>query len=489
LSSKTAFAILPAVEAPAEKVVHSLMALSRSTVPIIYMHRPGIQAPRGPETRAIACECETLGELLEIAFQRETADLYLWVPPGVEVYRGGLEAFLDMFEAHPDAALLVSNYRQGDRTVEVTPLRDDLTEREDFGAVWGLTRWALEKAGGPDTGLKFATFYDLRLKLMEAGEVVHVPEETHSVEVPRETASASDVLFFPGRGAFGGFSYLFMDPAEEKEIEEVFYSCLRRRGAWLEPPRNKVVPSPLKDGDPAVSVIIPVHDRARFLPMAIESVRQGSFQDFELLIIDNASMDDSLAVAEGYAAEDPRVRTFPNDVNLISKALNLGVRNARGRYIAQLDSDDEYTPNTLATMVKHLESHPFCGLAISYYELMDEQGKTLEEFGVIKHDEYNPNNILRVDGAGAVRVWHKSVIEEFGGFQEHDFPNYGEDYDLVLKVGERYQVDRVREVCYRYRRHPGNTDALRRPEDKIRAKTLARSRALARRRRLNGYEA
>lgn len=167
-------------------------------------------------------------------------------------------------------------------------------------------------------------------------------------------------------------------------------------------------------------------------------------------------------------------------------ALNKGIAQAKGRYIAQLDSDDEYTPNTLTDMVGHLEAHPKCGLAISYYELMDEAGKVLEEFGVIEHLEYNLNNILRVDGAGAVRVWRKSVIEEFGGFNEVDFPNYGEDYDLVLKVGERYHVDRVHEVCYRYRRHPGNTDALRKPVDKITAKTLARTRALARRREING---
>ena len=487
MPNQTAYAILPAVEAPAEKVVHTLMSLGSSTIPTIYLHRPDREAPRGPDTRAIACDCQTLGELIEKARLQETADFYLWVPPGVEVLRGGLEAFVEAFEKKPDAALFVSDYIQGDRKISITPLREDLTEREDFGLIWGMPRWALEKIGGVDPRLRYATFYDLRLKLMEVGVVIHVPKVTHSVEAPKETSAKSDALFFPGRGAFGGFSYLFMDPEEEKETEEVFYACLKRRGAFLPEPGNKVAAAPIEKGDPIVSVIIPVHNRARFLPMAIESVLRGTMQDFEIIIVDNASMDESLAVAEEYVKKDSRIRTFANDVNVISKALNLGVHNARGRYIAQLDSDDEYPDNTLESMVGHLESHPMCGLAISYYELMDEQGTTLDEFGVIKHLEYNLNNILRVDGAGAVRVWHKSVIEEFGGFQEHDFPNYGEDYDLVLKVGEKYQVDRVHEICYRYRRHPGNTDALRRPEDKIRAKTFARTRAIERRRKLNGH--
>jgi GT2 family glycosyltransferase len=182
---------------------------------------------------------------------------------------------------------------------------------------------------------------------------------------------------------------------------------------------------------------------------------------------------------------DQRVRLLHCPENVIAKSLNTGVAAAQGRYIAQLDSDDEYIPDTLRSMVGYLEENPEMGLAISYYELMDERGKSLEEFGIIKHLEYNKNNILRVDGAGAVRVWRKSVLKEMGGFDEKELGGYGEDYDLVLKVSERYQVGRVHEVLYRYRRHGGNTDALIDNQRKIRAKSLARQNALRRRRELN----
>jgi len=485
VSPMSAYAIMPAVEAPAEKVVDSMMALSRSAIPTIYMHRPGVQAPYGPDTRSLPCSCKTLGELIETARLKVTADLYLWVPPGVKVLKDGLESFVEAFEKSPDSGLLVSNYKSGDRDVRIFPMRDDLTEREDFGAVWGFSAKALEEIGGANPDLRYTTFYDLRLRLMEVGGLLHIPKFTHIVESAEEGDSKAASLYFPGKGAFGGFSYLFMDKEEERETEEVFEACLKRRHAFLELPENTVTPVQQQPGSPLASVIIPVHNRARFLPLAIDSVLRGDFQDFEILVVDNASNDESLEVAMEYAAKNSRIRVLENDVNLISKALNMGVAEARGRYIAQLDSDDEYTGNTLADMVAHLESHPKCGLAISYYVLMDEEGITLEDFGIIKHLEYNLNNILRVDGAGAVRVWHKSVIQEFGGFNEPDFPNYGEDYDLVLKVSEKYQVDRVHSVCYRYRRHPGNTDALRRPEDKIRAKTFARLRAVERRRTLN----
>lgn len=486
MPSLTAYAILPAVDAPPDKVVRTMMSIGRTELPMLYMHSPDSDAPGGPEARSIPCRCTTLGELLAKAFRETAADLYLWVPPGVEVVRGGLERFVKAFEDDSGASLFVSDYRADGRDVSLYPLQGDLTEREDFGAVWGLPRWALEKIGGVNESLRSATFYDLRLKLAEVGSLKHLQGATHTVQLPQEQETThAEALFYPGHGAYGGFSYLFMEPEEEKEVEEVFYECLRRRGAWQELPDNEVTPAPLKEGDPIASVIIPVHNRARFLPFAVESVLRGALQDFEIIIVDNASLDNSLEVAREYEKKDERIRVLTNEVNLISQALNMGVREARGRYIAQLDSDDEYTANTLETMTAHLENNSKCGLAISYYELMDENGTTLEDFGVIKHLEYNLNNILRVDGAGAVRVWHKSVIEEFGGFNEVDFPNYGEDYDLVLKVSEKYHIDRVHEVCYRYRRHPGNTDALRRPEDKIRAKTFARSRAIERRRKLN----
>jgi GT2 family glycosyltransferase len=362
---------------------------------------------------------------------------------------------------------------------------DDITEREDWGALELYRIDALRRIGGCNPALRFRPDYDLRLRLTESRPACRLSQPLCTVPFrPSGEESASDALFYPGRGRFGGFSYLFLDPEEEREIEEIFYQALHRRGAFLEA-SSGVKFSLNTDSHPRVSVIIPVHNRARFLPLAVESVRRGSFSDFEIVIVDNASQDDTLKIAEQLSKDDPRVRVIALRDNIIARALNIGVRAAKGEYIAQLDSDDEYTPDTLAEMVKALDEHRDWALAISYYELMDESGKTLDDFGVVKHLEYSRNNILRVDGAGAVRCWRKRAIEEFGGFDEEDFGHYGEDYDLVLKVSEKYEVGRVHRVLYRYRRHPDNSDILRPHEMKIRNKTLARTKAIERRRRIN----
>lgn len=373
----------------------------------------------------------------------------------------------------------------GDIFVQVNTSTDDITEREDWGALEFYRSVTLRALGGCDPNLRFRPDYDLRLKLTVEHPACRIAESLCTVLFkPTAEEPGAEALFYPGKGRFGGFSYLFMDTDEEREIEEIFYRALRQRNAYLEHSSGAAFPPP-KQTHPRVSVIIPVHNRAAFIPSAVRSVQRGVFADFEIIVVDNASDDDTLAVVRLLAEKDPRLRVISLSDNIIAKALNVGVRESRGEYIAQLDSDDEYTPDTLAAMVSALDNHLDWALAISYYELMDEAGNPLEEFGIIKHREYNRNNILRVDGAGAVRCWRKAAIEEFGGFNEADFGHYGEDYDLVLKVSEKYEVGRVPQVLYRYRRHPGNSDVLRSPEMKIRNKTLARMRALHRRQLIN----
>jgi alpha-1,6-rhamnosyltransferase len=275
------------------------------------------------------------------------------------------------------------------------------------------------------------------------------------------------------------FAYLQYGPEQEREVERAFERWLRARGAWLDAPAGGMYDAAAEGDRPLVSVVIPCRNRVRFVRMAVESALAQTYDPLEVLLIDNGSGDGSPESVEELG--DRRVRVIRNDGTTISSALNRGVREARGMYVAQLDSDDLYVPHTVEAAVACLKSHPRAGLAVSYYECIDPDGRPLPELGVVKHLEYSRNNILRCNGAGAVRVWRKGIVLELGGFDEGPLANYGEDYDLLLKVGERYEVERIHDVLYRYRRHAGNTDAVRDPLDNIRLKTLARHRALRRR--------
>lgn len=483
--------IWPEAEATSQshRTLRSLLPVA-DKIQMIFL-RPWPHQPRFPNSLVLTGDPpQTLAHLINRSLSVAGGEFLTMLQPGIEVSADLPTRLAQFADRHPDADYFYGDYvaidSSGSRgSIESNCCPDDITEREDWGPLEIYRTSALHRMGGCDERIRFRTDYDLRLKLTDTQPAAHLPHALCAVAQRQpEQAETAQALFFPGRGKFGGFSYLFMDAAEEQEVEEIFYDALRRRGAYLEQAPGGMFPAP-EHTRPRVSVIIPVHNRGAFLSLAVASIQRGEFPDFEVIIIDNASTDDTLTVAQSLARSDSRIRFISLPDNIIARALNAGVKAARGEYIAQLDSDDEYTAATLDVMVRHLDEHPDEGLAISYYELMNESGETLEEFGVIKHLEYNRNNILRVDGAGAVRVWRKAAILEFGGFNEEDFGHYGEDYDLVLKVGERYEVGRVHQVLYRYRRHPGNSDILRPQALKIRNKTLARQRAIQRRRTLN----
>jgi glycosyltransferase involved in cell wall biosynthesis len=421
-------------------------------------------------------------------------EIFLELPPNIRLCPEAGQVFLEAAQEKPKAAMFYADYQEvlPDGRRERKKLMDffgDITERFDFGQLRAYRTETLRELAGWDEGFNSAHDYDLQLRLMERYEILQIPQVLYHVQVSQEEREAASIgaskLFFPGTGKYGGFSYLFYDEKEEREIERACYDMLKRRGAFLEHDNQELVYGPDERFEVLASVVIPVYNRERFIDKAIDSVLRGTLKEIEVVVVDNGSTDGTKEVVRKIAQRDSRVRLIENDENIIALSLNLGWRAARGKYIAQLDSDDEYLPETLQAMTDHLESHPRAALAVSYYDLMDEKGNILEEFGVIKHLEYSRNNIMRCDGAGAVRVWHKRVIAEFGGFDEEELGHYGEDYDLVLKVTEKYDLDRVHQVLYRYRRHPDNTDARRDERMKLWNKTVARQRALKRRKELN----
>ncbi|MCB2154118.1 polysaccharide biosynthesis protein [bacterium] len=355
-------------------------------------------------------------------------------------------------------------------------------ERFDFGPVIAYRAGMVQAVGKLDEELEFAFQYDLHLRLMQEGLFVRMTEPI--AVVPAAASDQVTALHSPGRGPLGGFSYVFYPPEVEAEVTQVFEKALRQIGAWIDQPTHRV-PTPDEEPEVTASIVVPVLNREDTIGNAIRSVLEGTYQDFEIIVVDNGSTDQTCDAVAELIEEDHRVRLIDGMGDSIASALNDGIRVARGRYICQLDSDDEYVPETLERMIEQLESNPKCGLAISYYRLIDEEGNVIEDVPPVTHTGYSRNQIVRRDGAGAVRVFPKTVLEEMGLYDEEHYGNFGEDYDMVLKVSERYDVDRVSEVLYHYRRHSGNTDMTRDPKTKYVNKNRARQMALRRRMRMN----
>lgn len=448
-----------------------------------YANLAGVPAGTATVTRDGKAEGAAFAEAIALA---PKAGILLTTSAEVIFTPGAFETFSEALSAK--GAVAYSDYREDrDGAVSEVKLHDHEGcphERFEFGPVIAYRLADVAKVGGIRKDLNYAWEYDLHLKLMELAEFAHITQFTYTRFVPVVVDDKGKKVFSPGMGPLGGFSYVFYPADVEKEVTSVFEEALKRRGAWIDHPAVPVNHGN-RDFPLLASIVIPILNRVKYIGNAIEKVQHGTFQNFEMVIVDNGSTDGTIEAVQKIAAADPRIRLLHGKGGSIASALNEGIKAARGKYICQLDSDDEYAPDCLEQMIGHLESHPNCGLAISYYRLMDENGVIIDDVAPITHSGYSRNQILRRDGGGAVRIFPKAVLEEFGYYDEVHYGNFGEDYDMVLKTGEKYDVDRVHKVLYHYRRHSDNTDVTRDPAMKYKNKNRARQEALRRRKEIN----
>ena len=190
----------------------------------------------------------------------------------------------------------------------------------------------------------------------------------------------------------------------------------------------------LQSSSPVFSVVIPTFNRAHTLPRAIESVLNQSFKDFELIVVDDGSTDDTQRIVERYP-----VQYFYQENSGVSTARNRGIEVSRGKYIAFLDSDDEWKKDKLAVQYQFFQENPNF-LIHQTDEIWIKDGKFLNKK---RYHQKKEGNIfydslhLCLISPSAVAM-KKELFEEVGLFRE-DF-EVCEDYELWLRVTRRYPV-------------------------------------------------
>ena len=137
---------------------------------------------------------------------------------------------------------------------------------------------------------------------------------------------------------------------------------------------------------PMISVVMPVYNAEKYVAEAVESILQQTYTDFEFIIIDDCSTDNSYGILQTYAAKDIRIRLFKNDVNnKLPNTLNFGIAQSNGKYIARMDADDISLPERFAKQVEFMESHPeigVCGTLIKEFIDENEQITRMVEYPV-----------------------------------------------------------------------------------------------------------
>lgn len=217
---------------------------------------------------------------------------------------------------------------------------------------------------------------------------------------------------------------------------------------------------PLTDSDSngcTVSIITPTYNRANLLSRALDSALRQSFQSFELLVIDDGSTDETAELMARYTARDSRVRYLVQPANAgVSAARNRGFREARGRFFALLDSDDEWCREKLKRQVAAFETMPpEVGLIYTAVE-------TLGPDRWIHHPEHQGDLSERllvqnvIHGTSSVML-RREAVEQTGEFDE-GIPAV-EDWDYWIRLSQLYQITYLPEVLGYY--HDAKDDAQR----------------------------
>jgi len=165
---------------------------------------------------------------------------------------------------------------------------------------------------------------------------------------------------------------------------------------------------------PSVSVIMSVYNGERYLREAIDSILTQTYTDFEFVIINDASTDASSGILAKYATHDSRIILLQNDTNLgLTKSLNIGLRLARGRYIARQDADDISLPHRFERQVRYLDEHPETMLLGAQCLLIDAQGMPIADRSHFPTTEMTIRWYLLADNAIAhpTVLFRRSLIE------------------------------------------------------------------------------
>jgi glycosyltransferase involved in cell wall biosynthesis len=203
---------------------------------------------------------------------------------------------------------------------------------------------------------------------------------------------------------------------------------------------------------PTLSVVMPLYNAAPYVGEAIQSILNQSFTDFELIIIDDGSTDNSLEVAQSFV--DPRIRILKNDANRgIVYTRNRGLREMKGRYFAPFDADDIAHPDKFKIQLEFIEKHPEFALLGTWAHHIDPRGKRLSSrYKLSGSPESIPVKMLfRAYFIQSAVVFRKEVLPPEGYSEGFEI---GEDYKLYFDVSQKCKTWNIPKYLIDYRIHP-----------------------------------
>lgn len=223
------------------------------------------------------------------------------------------------------------------------------------------------------------------------------------------------------------------------------------------------------ESKPLLSVIIPSYNHHLYIREAIDSVLNQTMSDLELIIIDDGSKDNSVEIIKGY--DDARLKLVEQKNQGAHNAINNGLKLAKGKYIAILNSDDAFEKNRFEIMINEMEKNPNVGFMCSYIQIVDSEGNDLgvkegwknmepwivplPEISYQATDNFKLNLLMtNFTSTTSNFLFKREVYEKIGGMRNLHFAH---DWDFALRAAEVTECMIVEQPLMRYRVHSTNT--------------------------------
>lgn len=204
---------------------------------------------------------------------------------------------------------------------------------------------------------------------------------------------------------------------------------------------------------PSISVIMPVFNAERYVAQAVESILNQTFTDFEFIIINDGSTDNSLKILGNYAEKDDRIRLFSRENRGLVSTLNEAITLAQAPLIARMDADDVALPNRFKLQYEFMQVHPKVVCLGGGIKVIDAQSRFLITPEIKSGSEAVELSALQgiTPICHPTAMYRKDIVQLAGSYQAHDYP--AEDLGLFLNLTEYGLLDNLAETVLEYRIH------------------------------------
>lgn len=199
---------------------------------------------------------------------------------------------------------------------------------------------------------------------------------------------------------------------------------------------------------PKVSIVLPVYNGEKYLCESIESVLNQTFKNFELIIVNDASEDNTLNIIQKYAQKDSRIKILSHLENKgISYSLNDGFDISVGEYRSWTSDDNYYAPEAIENMVEYLDTHPNCDMVYTTFKVLNLKENTEK----IVKTPISPLLIIKLDPCGACFLYRTTIAKKIGGYDK-TYPLV-QDYEYWLRMYLQGNIEYLDKSLYTWRLH------------------------------------